>query len=144
MTPVKKPSIPPREDSPVESVHGAGFEPSELKHKAPPSVPAFNIKRCRRPELVVASMTGITFGHNGMEYYALADGRMYRIAGDDEVPHAIYPKATRAHPDGVPMRAVVVEDLDDESYRRILQQLPAPAPKRVQRGADWQPGGADA
>lgn len=88
--------------------------------------PRFVAARCPWPDRILQSsetVRAITFGHAGVEYYALEDGRLFRVADEHEDPHAVYPKATLKHRNGVPLRAVTIQDLSDGEYAGQLEDV---------------------
>lgn len=120
---------------------GAGYEENAPAKKPPRKDHQFNIHDCKHPDLVLQvseAVMAFTVGIAGQEYYTLRDGRFFRIAGPDELPHAVYPKATDQHPYGVPLRAVVIQDMSDAEYAELRAGM-APAPARGARGPDWVP-----
>ena len=108
--------------------------------------PDFKIGRCPWPAKVLAQREitaafSIGVGPGADEHFALRDGRFFRIAQDHEEPHAVLPRASAAHPGGIPLRAVRIEDLSDLEYQLVVEKLPAP-PKAVAEYSVPAPMGA--
>jgi hypothetical protein len=103
-------TMPPRDESaiPVRRKARVGEQLEQRIHEPSPELIAFRDDGDGPPVIAWPDVTGaITFGHlHGgalAEFYALHDGRLFRVARDGEVATARYPKASKTYPQGVPL-----------------------------------------